>query len=354
MQKIGAGVATGLLVAAISFSAPSAAFALGLGPFHISLPSVGRSFAHRHRPAPRTDFNAEARICDDTGSPEAARKALAQDASSPASALLYPSLALPTIYGNVFWPPSSLPWPFGYDAIFHAAFGKAFGKTAGDENRCSCQADRGSAVIERIGKEIRLGTAQRPRLQKLGGALAVASGFLAKFCPKEIPARPVARLKVMETQLEVLTMALDIIRGPLQDFEQSLDRNQRAHLAAMFSAQSVDHKNAAEFITPACGMTPTAVNWSIDELDQSLKPDETQRTVMAAIKQAFGRAASDLDAQCPVSLPAAPLARLETLQARLDAEWRAVLTIQAALANLEDGLSDDQRVRFNTLDFTAR
>jgi hypothetical protein len=349
-MKIGAGVATGLLVAAISFSAPSAAFALGLGPFHVGPLILGRHFAHRHRPAPGPDVPAEARICDYAGNPQSGRQAGAQDASSPASALLYPGLALPTIYSNVFGPPSSLQWPFGYDAIFHAAFDK----TAGEEGRCSCQADRGSATIERIGKEIRLGTAQRPLLQKLGGALAVTSSFLAKFCPKEIPARPVARLKVMEMQLEVLTMALDVIRGPLQDFEQSLDRNQRTRLAAMLSAQNADHKNAAEDITPACGTTPTAVNWSIDELDQSLKPDETQRAVMATIKQAFGRAASDLDAQCPISLQATPLARLETQQARLDAEWRAVLTIQAALANVEDGLTDDQRVRFNTLDFTAR
>jgi hypothetical protein len=272
---------------------------------------------------------------------------LAQDASSPA-ALLYPGLALPVIYGDVFWPPSSLQWPFGYDTIFHAAFDK----TAGDEKRCSCEADRGSAVIERIEKEIRFNTAQRPLLQKLGGALAMTSSFLAKFCPKEMRARPVARLKVMETQLEVLTMALDIIRGPLQDFEQSLNRDQRARLTAMVSAQSADHKNPVEDAAPACGTTPMAVNWSIDELDQSLKSDGTQPAVMATIKQAFVGAASDLDAQCPMSLAGTPLARLETLQARLDSEWRAVLTIQAALANLEHGLSDDQRVHFNSLDLS--
>jgi hypothetical protein len=349
-MKIGAGVATGLLVAAISLSAPSAAFAVGLGPFHISPLILGRHFAHRHRPAPSADVPAEARICDYAGNPQSGRQARAQDAFSPASALLYPGLALPAIYSDVFGPPSSLQWPFGYDAIFHAAFDKA----VGGEGRCSCQADRGSTIIERIGKEIRLGAAQRPLLRKLGGALAVTSSFLAKFCPTEIPARPVARLEVMETQLEVLIMALDVIRGPLQDFEQSLDRNQRMRLAAMLSAQNANHKNAAEDIVPGCGTAPTALNWSIDELDQSLKPDETQGAVMATIKQAFARAASDLDGQCPMSLQATPLARLEALQARLDAEWRAVLTIQAALANVEDGLTDDQRLRFNTLDLTAR
>jgi len=30
------------------------------------------------------------------------------------------------------------------------------------------------------------------------------------------------------------------------------------------------------------------------------------------------------------------------------------ITVQVALANLENGLSDDQRVRFNAMDFAAR
>ena len=262
---------------------------------------------------------ADARLCDYAGPRETGRQTATQDAAGPAAALLYPGLALPIIYDNVFWPSSSLQWPFSYDAIFHAAFDK----TAGDQGRCACQADRGSTVVERIGREIRPSAVQRPLLQKLGGALAMASGFIAKFCPKQTAAQPVARLEIMETQLEVLTMALDIVHGPLQEFEQSLNPNQRTRFAALHSAQSADHKNAAEDFPPACGPTPTTVDWPVNALDQSLKPDATQRAAMATTKRAFGRAASDLDAQCPTSPGGTPLARLETLQAHLDAEWRA-------------------------------
>ena len=251
------------------------------------------------------------------------RQAVAQEAAGPAAALLYPGLALPVIYDDVFWPASSLQWPFSYDAIFHAAFGK----TAGDEGRCQCQADRGSAVIERIGREIRPSAAQRPLLQKLGRRARHDLGLRREVLSQRDAAQPVARLKVMETQLEVLTMALDMIRGPLQDFEQSLNPNQRTRLAALHAAQSADRKNAAEDFAPACGPTPTTVDWSVNALDQSLKPDDTQRAAMATAKRAFGRAASDIDAQCPKSSPATPLARLEAVQARLDGEWRAVLTI---------------------------
>jgi len=340
MQKIGAGVAVGSLVVAISCSAPSAAFALRLGPFHVPLPLLGHS--HRHRPAAPSVVTAY----HGTEGAGAAGTEPAQGAIGPASVLLYPGLALPIIYDAIFWPASSSPSAIGYETILEAGFGRA---AAGADRRL-CQPDRGSAVIERIGGAIRPNAAQRPLLQKLGGALAMASGFLTKFCPAEIPAQPVARLRLAETQLEALTVALDIVRGPLQDLEQSLNRNQRARLAAMLSAPSAGSVNAA---APACDATPTTVDRAIDALNQSLQPNDRQRAAMAATKEAFGAAAKVLDAQCPNSLPSMLAERLKATQAHLDAEWRAVLTIRVALENLESGLSDEQRGRLNTLALTS-
>jgi LTXXQ motif family protein len=341
MQKIGAGVAVGLLIVAISCSAPGAALALRLGPFHVPLPFFGHS--HRHRlaaPPVATAYHG-------TEGAGVAGTEPVQGATGPASVLLYPGLALPIVYDAIFWPASSSPPAIGYDTIFEAAFGRA---AAGADRRL-CQPDRGSAVIERIGGEIRPNAAQRPLLQKLGGALAMASGFLTKFCPAEIPAQPVARLRLAETQLEALTAALDIVRGPLRDLEQSLNRNQRARLAAMLSAPSAGGVNAAA--APACDSTPPTVDRAIDALNQSLQPNDSQRVAIAATKEAFGAAAKVLVAQCSASLPSTLSERLKATQAHLDAEWRAVLTIRVALENLESGLSDEQRGRLNTLDLTS-
>jgi hypothetical protein len=344
MQKIGVGAAIGLIIAAVSFFAPSPAFALRLGPFHIGLPFFGHFFAHRHQSASHR-VPTETRIYDSTENPAVADKEPEQAATDPALALLYPGLALPTIYDDLFSPASPHAGRFGYAAIFHAAFADW------DQNLRPCQADRGSAVVERLGNEIRPSAAQRPLLQKLGGALAMASGFATKFCPKAIPSHPVARLQLMETQIDVLIMALDIIRRPLQDFQQSLNRSQQAHLAAARSAPG--SKTMAADTAAACGATPTTVDQSIDELNRSLQPNDAESVRMAATKQALLKAASDLDAQCRMPLQATPLARLDAMQARLDAEWYALLTVQVALANLENGLSDDQRVRFNALKFAA-
>ena len=64
-----------------------------------------------------------------------------------------------------------------------------------------------NAIVGRIRDEVAPTADQSSSLQKLGGALGAASGYLAKSCPSEIPAQPVARLQLMESQIEELTMA---------------------------------------------------------------------------------------------------------------------------------------------------
>ena len=69
---------------------------------------------------------------------------------------------------------------------------------------------------------------------------------------------------------------------------------------------------------------------------------------------AFSQAAIDLEAHCPTSVPLTPFGRMEAISARLDATYRAVLSIQVALANFETKLSDEQKTRFDSMDFASR
>ena len=183
MAKMGAGIAIGLFVAAISLFEPRTAFALRLGPFHLGLPFFGHSLAHPHRARPHPDDHTGVAYSA-TENLEAAGKEPSQAAAGPASALLNPSLALPTIYDVVFWPASS--WPVGYDEVLQAAFAKV----AGNRDRRLCQADRGSTVVKHIAGVIRPDETQRPLLQKLGDALAMASGFVGRFARTKSPHSP--------------------------------------------------------------------------------------------------------------------------------------------------------------------
>jgi hypothetical protein len=336
MRRIGAFVVISALVAALAAPSPSAAFGLRLGPFHVGLPFFGfhHRFVHRHRVALAAPRHRHTAMAD---------KALLR-ATKPARfaepALLYPVVALPGLYDEIFWPAQSPPWPFGYGAIFRSAFAKS---PAGENAQPCQQSDRTTMMLARLGAEIRLTATQQDLLQKLGQALGIASGYLAKACPKAVPAEPVARLQLMQSQIQTLSMAIDLVRPPLQQLQQSLDAQQKARFAAMPS----DAAAAAE-----CGAAPAATDWSVDDIDQSVHPDQNQQNALADLEQNFAGTAADLHAHCPNPLPPTPLARLEAIEGRLDASWRAALSMQVALAKFERALNDQQRNRFEAMNLT--
>ena len=338
MRKAGACFAIAVFAAIISAPAPAAAFGLRIGPFHIGLPFW---FHHRHRHLYMRASNPAA---------QTAIGPVQQDRGA-ATALLYPSESLPSIFQNIFWPTYSAPWPFGYETIFTTAFAK----TPAEQNPAQCQQPfDANAMIGRIRSEVSPTQDQMQLLERLGGALGAASGYLAKSCPGEIPAQPTARLKLMDSQIEELAMAIDIVRQPLQDFAQSLSKDQRARFDGPVAVAGRDQLNTTGAIAPPCGGSPTAIDWSIEQIDRTVQPAGDQRGALDDVKQTFGKAATDLQAHCPTSAPSTALGRLETIQARLDATWRAVLSIQVALVNFETKLTDDQKDRFDSMDFAAR
>src|SRR5271170_4670377 len=188
MRKIGAAVAIATLATVIAAPPPAAAFGVSIGPFHVGIPFYWRRHHHLYMHANPNDI---------------ARPGSARGLTS---ALVYPSVALPGILANIFFPTNASPWPFDYQAIFATAFAKA--SPAQDPNLCQPSVDA-NAIVGRIRAEITPTDAQMQLLQRLGGAIGAASGYLAKSCPNEIPAQPVARLQLMESQIEELAVAVD-------------------------------------------------------------------------------------------------------------------------------------------------
>jgi LTXXQ motif family protein len=335
MRKVGACLAIAALAATTLAPSPAAAFGLRLGPFHLGLPFFGphhRGFHRRH---------VALRASSRAGLYDRINPAAANPAAAPAQraepALFYPAAGLPTLFEQVFWPARAPQWPFGYDAIFSSAFAKS----PLDENAQACrEPDRSAEVVARIRDETSPNPAQADLLQKLGRALGMASGYLARACPSPIPAQPVARLTLMQSQIQALSMAIDLVRPPLQQFEQSLDARQQARFAAASNSGSA----SAE-----CGTAPAAIDWSVSDIDQSVQPGSDQRAALSDLKQTFVSVAGDLHAHCPNPLPVTPLARLQAIEGRLDASWRAALAMQVALAAFESHLTDQQKNRFEAM-----
>jgi LTXXQ motif family protein len=318
------GVTALVLIALWPLSAAKA-FGLNLGPLHARLPIAG---VHRHNHVARAEPTAPTAPDVPVGS------------GSPT--LLYPILVWPSLYDDIFWPKDSSSWPFSYQGIFDQAFGKySPDRTA---NLCPYR-DTSGAVVMRIARETAPTAAQKPALQKLATALGQANGYLMKSCPNEIPAQPVARLKLMERQIDATLMALDIVRPALQAFARSLNDKQRARLDGPASATGV---------ASSCKPTAASASGLLARLEQSVQPTDSQQEAFAAVEDAFTRAAADLAFDCSHSAPPTALARLQAAQARLDALWRAILTIEVALANFQKGLTDQQNERLNALQIAAR
>jgi hypothetical protein len=60
-------------------------------------------------------------------------------------------------------------------------------------------------------------------------------------------------------------------------------------------------------------------------------------------------AAEGLKANCSVYAAVTPTGRIEAMEKRLEATHSAAVTVRPALAKFYDGLSDEQKARFNSL-----
>jgi hypothetical protein len=323
MAKIGVRIAVfGLALAILDPSQQACAFGVRLGPFLFGWRGHHhRHFARRPTEAPHSDT--------------------VDVAQNRAVSLLYPVVTWPSFADDIFRPTNISPWPLTYQRIFGQAFAEYPAKRSVEA--CARQAGMSDASL-RIGREIAPTTAQQPLLQKLGAALALANGYLIKSCPAEIPPSPAERLQLMESQIDVMTMALEIVRVPLQKFEQSLDDTQRARFSGLMTNKDT---------TPVCAEKPEPADWPMPALKQALQPTADQEAALGELQRAFNRASAGLNAICSDRVPRMPSARLQAIEARLDATWVAVQTIQVAIVEFQKQLDGEQQARLNALQLTT-
>jgi hypothetical protein len=87
----------------------------------------------------------------------------------------------------------------------------------------------------------------------------------------------------------------------------------------------------------------------IDQIEQTIQPDEAQRQALDDLASASIKAAQDIKAACPTQIALTAPGRLAAMQTRIEAMIQAVDTVQPALQRFYDLLSDDQKARLNAL-----
>jgi hypothetical protein len=295
------------------------AFGLRLGPLFLGLPTPG---FHRHHRVART---------------EAESAVLQNDRPT----LLCPILAWTSLDDGIFSAHSAASLQFGYESIFAQAFAKYPPERATD----LCPYRETSAdIMRRIERETAPTAAQRLLLDKLATALGQANGYLIKSCPPEIPAAPVARLQLMEGQIDALIMALEIIRPPLQKSEQSLDDKQRAQL----DGDGPPVGGAFFGIAAKPGARTGRLRWSSRPCTRPTPASgdcQRRRRIQPGCAWIGRRVSGRRATNC--------LREVRRHRSRLDATWRVVQSIQVALANFQKDLSDQQNTQFNSLEIAS-
>src|SRR5262249_61613584 len=82
---------------------------------------------------------------------------------------------------------------------------------------------------------------------------------------------------------------------------------------------------------------------------QATQPTSAQRSSLDELKVVSADAAESLKANCPIYTAITPTGRIEAMEKRLEATHGAALAVQPALTRFYDGLSDEQKARFNSL-----
>jgi hypothetical protein len=209
--------------------------------------------------------------------------------------------------------------------------------------------------IDQIQAAVQPSDEQRALLDDFGNAIVKASDEVKAHCPTKVSFTPTARLADMHERLQGLAAAVNIVEPPLAKFYGSLSDEQKARFNAIAPPASNGQGAQSEPQDQQAAQNPQAecnasvMAWPADRVDHVVQPNDAQRAKLDALQAAMGQAAGIIKAACPSELPATPPERLAAAGKRLQAMLQAVETVQPALADFYDSLSDDQKARFNTM-----
>jgi hypothetical protein len=189
-------------------------------------------------------------------------------------------------------------------------------------------------------------------LDDLGNAIVKASDETRAHCQTNIAFTPTARLDHMHERLQTLVDAVNTVSAPMSSFYDSLSDEQKARFNGI-APRAPRHGQAAlgdlttATIRGQCDAGMMA--WPTEQIDRVVRPDDAQRAKLQTLQSAASQAADTIKAVCPADVPPTPPARLEAVGQRLQAMLHGVETMQPALADFYNSLSDDQKARFNSM-----
>jgi hypothetical protein len=222
----------------------------------------------------------------------------------------------------------------------------------------SCNEEAGEVTgwpIDQIQAAVQPDQRQSQMLDDLGNAIVKASDEIRAHCQTNIAFTPTARLDQMHQRLQGLVGGVNTVSPALSGFYDSLSDEQKARFndIAPQASRTARRGQAAPGdltrlnIKDQCDAGMMA--WPTDQIDRVVRPDDAQRAKLQTLQSAASQAADTIKAACPNNVPPTPPARIAAVGQRLQAMLQGVETMQPALADFYNSLSDDQKARFNSM-----
>ena len=202
--------------------------------------------------------------------------------------------------------------------------------------------------VDQFGRAVHPTGDQVAALDELRAASSKAVDVLKTSCPTEVPLTPVDRLDALDKRLNSMVQGVQIVRGPLQAFYNSLSDEQKQQFEKI-GGGTAKESSTNELSNLCSEQSANFTQLPVQEIEQSLKPNPQQKTALDQLSTASSKAASELEKSCPTETPQNPSDRIDAIAKRLNAMIEAVNTVRPALNTFYASLSDEQKARFNVM-----
>ena len=202
--------------------------------------------------------------------------------------------------------------------------------------------------IDQIRQTVHPTADQEAALDDLSAASTQASDVIKSSCPSSVPLTPIGRLDAAEQRLDATIKAIQVVRSPLERFYEALSEEQRRQFNAMNG--STEGNPSAGNMGAACNQQAGSfIDLPVQRIEQVVQPTAQQQTAFDDLKKAAQNAGNQLQSSCPTAVPKSAVARLDTVDTRLNAMVDAIKSVRPNLQTFYASLNDDQKARFNTM-----
>jgi hypothetical protein len=202
--------------------------------------------------------------------------------------------------------------------------------------------------IDQIRRTVHPTADQEAALGDLSAASSQASDIVKSSCPSAVPLTPIGRLDAAEQRLQATIKAIQVVRAPLERFYQALSDEQRQRFNAMNG--STGGAPSGGNMAAACNQQAGSfIDLPVQRIEQVVQPTAQQQSAFDNLKKAAQNASDKLQSSCPTAVPLSPMARVDTVETRLNVMADAIKSVRPDLNNFYGSLSDEQKAKFNTM-----